>query len=71
MSSPHHDVVRSLLRPSENLECILDVELAAENNRTTQVVPSVPPDQTHTPFPRHLIAVVTHRNYPQGTQLGW
>lgn len=53
MSSHHDDVVRSLLRPSENLQCLLDVELAADGARNT--------DRTEpTPFRRRLIAVVTH-----------
>ncbi|KAG8216107.1 hypothetical protein J3R82DRAFT_8110 [Butyriboletus roseoflavus] len=51
MATFQHDLVRSFLLPSENLQCILDVELAAENTGRT--------DPTVTSFRRRLIAVVT------------
>ncbi|KAH0831235.1 DNase I-like protein [Lanmaoa asiatica] len=72
MSSLQHDLVRSLLRPSENLQCLLNVELPAVNTRT-RVPPNilpVPTDPTDTPFRQHLIAVITHRNYTQDTEVG-
>ncbi|KAF8558670.1 DNase I-like protein [Imleria badia] len=62
MSSRHDDVIRSLLRPSESLQCILDVELAPDGARST--------DRTDpTPFRRRLIAVVTHRSQ-EDTEVG-
>lgn len=53
--------VRSLLRPSENLQCILDVELVARTEP--------PPDRTD-PLRRRLIAVVTHRAPLQDVVVG-
>lgn len=73
-SSPRTDMQstpslqESLLRPSENLQCLLDVDLAAGKT------PSEPPhrtDPTLTPFRRHLIAVVTHRNHSQEEVARW
>ena len=64
MSSRQDDVVRSLLRPSENLQCLLDVELATEST------PADRTDPTDTPFLRRLIAIITHRNPSKGTEVG-
>ncbi|KAI9567754.1 DNase I-like protein [Boletus coccyginus] len=63
MSSRQHDVVRSLLRPSDDLQCVLDVELATESTRNRA-------RPTNTPFPRRLIGVVTRRDDSQGMEVG-
>ncbi|KAF8128623.1 DNase I-like protein [Boletus edulis] len=65
MSSHQDDVVRSLLRPSESLRCLLDVEPAVHDARSART------DPTDTPVRRRLVAVVTHRfNHAHDTEVG-
>ena len=68
MSTHQDDAVRSLLRISENLECLLDVELAENGARRT--LQSDPNDPTDTHLRHHLIAVVTHRHDFEDRELG-
>ncbi|KAG6380241.1 Endonuclease/exonuclease/phosphatase [Boletus reticuloceps] len=68
MSSRQDDVVRSLLRPSENLRCLLDVEPAVHD---AGGAPPARTDSTDTPVRRRLVAVVTHRfNNALDTEVG-
>ena len=49
------DPLRSLLRPSESLKCLLNVQLAPENT-------DPPQNQIDSPLRRRWIALLTHHD---------
>lgn len=58
-----YDVVRALLRSPESLQCLLDIYFTEENT-------TVSPGSNTTPIRRGQIAVVSHRDQSQRTELG-